>query len=125
MTEGLKLLVTSKELKRHCQERAVHHKTRAEQKEGELPKLREAVDRIKQSAVQMMAAAQYPAGNSGATGGMPSGYRLDSSDPVGDLEKSIGNHKDRSRMFVFYAEHWFDGDYTLTHHDLQYLEFLK
>jgi len=117
MISGLKLKVTSKELRQHCLDRAGYHARRGNEKEAELPSLKEAVDRIK-----------------GAGGGLTpdslarmskGGYHLDPDSPVESLENDIRDHRNKSLVFCFFAEHLFDEDYTLEESDLVRLEVLK
>lgn len=117
MIEGLKLKVPCSELKSHCEQRAEHHAGRADTKEAELPKLREAIDAIKTHA------EATTVGQMTKSVITSKAYHMD--DPVGDLEKDIADHRNKALVFTFFSTHLFDDDYTLTESDLQRLEILK
>lgn len=116
MIQGLRLKVTSPELKTHCQARAAYHEGRAKTKEAELPKLKEAMEHIR-----------------GATTGLPSsvthmnkgGYNLDPNQAVTDLENDVREHKNKAMVFAYFAEHLFAEDYDLQEADLRRLEIVK
>lgn len=116
MIEGFKLKITSEELKSHCTERAAYHRNRAKTKEEQIPKLREAMEAIKSNRNSQELAQMTKFGNL-------SSYHTE--DPVGDLEKDVTEHVNKSLVFEFFASHLFGEDYTLTESDLQRLEILK
>jgi len=117
MIEGLKIRITSEELQKHCQERSKYHTDRAAQKQGELPGLKEALDKIKASGMK--------AAESMASMGGKGSYHLDTSDPIEDLEKDIRDHQNKAIVFSFFAGHLFDEVYVLQEADLTRLEILK
>ena len=117
MIEGLKLLVRSVELKTHCELRSEYHRKRADEKEAQLPKLRESLEVLRGSGLP---ATSYSNMNKGSQA-----YHLDPDDPIKDLEKDIQDHRNKSLVFEFFAGHLFDDDYTLKEDDLQRLELLK
>lgn len=116
MIEGLKIKVTSAELKDHLIKRSGYHKERGRQKESELPGLREAFEKIK--AGGGLAAGTLSHMSKG-------GYRSDPQDAVESLETDIRDHFNKSLVFLFFAEHLFDEDYVLKEDDLFRLEILK
>ena len=113
MIEGLKLKVTSAELKTHCSSRSSYHSTRANEKADKLPEIRKSLETIRGSAATTMSMMSK------------GGYHLDPDDPVKDLERDIEDHRNKSLVFGFFAEHLFDEDYTLREDDLVRLEILK
>lgn len=114
MIEGLKIRVRSDELKLHCAARAKYHETRANEKEAKLPELRRSLETIRETT--------SPQGVSNMFKGS---YHIDTSDPVEDLEHDIRDHRNKSLVFTFFAEHFFDDDYCLKEDDLVRLEILK
>lgn len=116
MIEGFRLKVTSTELQKHCLERADYHRDRAATKREELPKLREAMDRVK------MATQGQPQSLARMTKGS---YNHDPDDAVENLETDIRTHDNKVLLFGFFAGHLFDEDYNLTENDLQRLEILR
>lgn len=115
MIEGLKLRVTSAEIRKHCLERAEYHTKRAGDKEVELPAIKDAFDKIKAggtTAVQVLAHMNK------------SGYHSDPTDVIDSLEKDIKDHRNKTLVFKFFGEHLFDEDYTLMETDLQRLEIV-
>lgn len=118
MIEGLKLKIPSSELKSHCSARSQYHKDRAGQKEAELPSLKEALARIKAGGVTITDDLAKMSGKGGA-------YHLNTTDAVENLENDIRDHRNKSLVFGFYAEHLFDEVYILQDSDLIRLEILK
>ena len=121
MIEGLKFKVPAAELRQHCTDRAAYHKTRAEQKSAEMPKLREALDALKNPG----AAESTPESIAFANKALRStGYHADPQDIVDKYEADIRDHRNKALLFGFYSEHFFDEDYTLMDRDLIHLEIL-
>lgn len=117
MIEGLKLKITSEELKDHCGQRSNYHRQRAHEKENQLPALREALLQIKNAGSPLQPTRVSQTGKGG--------YHLDTDDPVEKLESDIKEHRNKSQVFAFFARHLFDEDYTLQEADLVRLEVLK
>jgi len=115
MIEGLKLKVPAAELKRHCEDRAAHHRRRADTKEQELPKLQASLEAMRPDANPTSISFSNKA----------SQYRMDPNDAVDRLKEDIADHRRKALTFVFFAEHLFDEDYTLMETDLARLELLK
>jgi hypothetical protein len=114
MIDGFKIKITSSELKKHCQEKSAYHSKRAEEKNQELPTIKDALEKIKtigpaQSVSHM---------NKGS-------YHLDPGDAVEQLETDIRDHHNKSLVFAFFAEHLFDEDYVLDETALIRLEIIK
>lgn len=114
MIEGLKLKVTSRELVAHCRDRAQYHAKRASEKENSLPEIKKSFETIKGSGLATSISTMSKGG-----------YHCDPDDPIKDLERDISDHKNKSLVFNFFAEHFFDEDYTLREEDLRRLEILK
>jgi hypothetical protein len=132
MPEGLKLKVSSTELREHLAARSRHHSQRAVDKQLEFPKLREALERIKS------ALADTPIISEGGQswlnelngGAMVSNkaafsYQLDEKQVIASLERDIKNHDNQFRMFDFFSKHLYGEDYTFTESELRNLEFIK
>lgn len=115
MIEGLKIKVTSAELKDHLIKRSGYHKERGQRKASELPGLREAFEKIKAGGGAPQSISRMSKGN----------YHSDPQDAIEDLEKDIQDHFNKSLVFLFFAEHLFDEDYVLREDDLFRLEILK
>ncbi len=118
MIEGLKIRVTSEELEKHCQQRAMYHADRASQKEKELPGLKEALAKVEAVTGQNIAPADLARMSKG-------GYAMNVDQPVDQLESDIKDHRNKALVFAFFAEHLFAEDYTLQEADLIRLEILK
>lgn len=115
MIEGLKLRVTSEELRDHCCQRALHHRSRASSKEAELPTLRESLEKLKPE----MAAMALTHMNKSS-----SNYHADPEELLENLERDIRDHRNKALVFEFFAAHLFEEDYTLQENDLVRLEIL-
>lgn len=113
MIEGLKIRMSSSELKSHCQARANYHATRAQEKAEHLPEIKKSLESIRGHASPTNVANM-----------VKSGYHL-ADDPVKELERDITEHQNKSLVFTFFSEHLFDEDYTLKEDDLIRLEILK
>lgn len=115
MISGLRLRVTSAELKLHCQFRAQYHKARAEEKRDQLSKMRPLVEALK---TDPLAAVQF-------SNIQKNNYRANPEDTLDALEEDIREHHNKYLLFVFYSEHLFEEDYDLKDDDLIRLEMLK
>lgn len=112
--EGVHFDFTGEELSKLMRDRAAYHEGRARTKEGELPPLRELMERIK--ANPDAAAAQ-------ALGKMSSSYKTE--DPVKDLETDIRRHQSWALKFRVYADHFIPtATYRLGEGDLTRLELV-
>jgi len=118
MIEGLKIRLEPDELRAHCLSRAKYHTERADQKEKELPALRDALEKIKGGGGKAAESLARMSGKSGA-------YNLDTESPVEDLENDIRDHRNKNLVFLFYADHFIPEDYVLMEADLVRLEILK
>jgi len=111
MIKGLRLKITSKELKDHCLERAKYHVSRADksrqEKKKALQDLREALEKVKGQKHLEMATAVLLHGQ------------------IESLERDIREHNNKVLVFRYYAEHLFDEDYDLEESDLVKLEIFK
>jgi hypothetical protein len=117
MIEGLKIKVTSGELKEHLTMRAAHHRKRADDKEVELPQLRDALERIKAAPqATNISAMQKLTSNS---------YHVNPDDTISALENDIRDHRNKALVFDFFAGHLFEEDYVLQENDLIRLEVIK
>ncbi len=115
LVPGIKVRMTSIELCDHLKGRAAYHRRRRDEKQAELPKLKEAVTAIK-AQPPAVAVSNFSKGGS---------YRFDGDDAVEQLEADIKQHNDKSVAFDFLAEHLFEQDYCLERGDLAALEILK
>ncbi len=123
MIVGLKFKITSTELRTHCSERAKYHSTRADQKEAEIHGLEKAMATL----VNLKSTSDDDSDAALALAHMTkfsNSYQMDREDPVGALKRDIQAHRNRSLVFKFYAEHFFDEDYDLKPEDLRTLEIL-
>lgn len=118
MIDGLKIRVTSRELTLHMNDRASYHAGRADVKEGELPAIKDALDKMKAgldpATVSMMNKT-----------GVSSSYNLNPADTIEQLERDIRDHRNKALAFRYLACHLFDEDYNLSESDLKRLEILK
>jgi len=112
---GLKVRMATTELAVHLRTRSEHHKQRANEKESQLPKLREAAD-----AIRPKHAANVSNFGKGA-----SAYAFDGDSAVEQVERDIADHRNKSVAFAFLSEHLFGQDYCLDQNDLISLEILK
>src|SRR5687767_11848511 len=95
MIEGLKIDVTSEELKTHLDERAKYHRQKADWYSSQVESLR--------------------------SGGL--GQNRGSNDPIGSLEASLAAHRDKASYFAFLAQHLIAGEaYRLSQEDLAAIE---
>ena len=118
MIEGFKLLITSEELKQHCEARSAYHKKRAEEKEIQLPKLEESY-RLIQNVQNPETIAAFNKMSS------PSNSSYNLGDPVTDLKSDIKQHRNNAVLFKFYSEHLHSDDYNLDDSALRRLEMIK
>lgn len=116
LVEGLKLIVTNDELRNHCKGRAAYHRSRASEKELELPKLREVMASLKGQGHQLatVVLTMYKCG-----------YNLDAERPVEKLEADIRDHRNKALVFDWFADHLLAADYILDEGALTRLEILK
>ena len=95
MIEGLKIDISTAELRNHFEERAKYHRKKADWYHSQIKSLREG-------------------------GVAPT--RM-SNDPVGSLEHSASHHVTKTAYFTFMAEHLIpDEIYRLTEDDLGHIE---
>lgn len=114
MIEGLRLRVTSDELRSHMIARAQYHRSRADTKEGELPKLEEALRTI----------SHQP--QSALISNMSKGsYGFDPESQLDSLKADIQSHRNHTAAFEWMAGHLFAEDYNLQESDLKRLQILK
>lgn len=98
MIDGLKIHVSSEEIRGHLEKRAGYHRDKASFYAKQASQLRE--------------------GGVGTTG--------HSNDPVGSLQSSQRSHEEKSAFFAFMAEHVIPNDtYQLSENDLTRLEFVS
>lgn len=116
MIEGFKLKVGTKELREHCLARSAYHARRGDEKQKELPQLRQTLETFKSSK---------PSGLSNMGGKNAAMYDLDPDDAVKEAERDIQTHYNKSLVFSYFAEHLFQDDYILNEHDLVRLEILN
>lgn len=90
--EGLKVIVSTDEVRSMLLERAEYHSKRAVEKSAQLPKLREACE-----AIQAGADRKFRGGNSTSYG--------DLENEVDRLEREIATHNEMIRGLKFTAEH--------------------
>ena len=98
MIEGLKIKVTSQEIKEQLESRSKYHKERAKWYETQVSSLRSG------------------------------GVRLEavSNDPVTSLESSAKHHKEKAAFFSFMAEHIIPNEeYFLSENDLLRIEIVS
>jgi hypothetical protein len=115
MIEGFKIRVASKELRDTLLDRAEYHRNRAETKQVELPKLREAMEMIKAAPAESVAHFNKASAS----------YAFDPADAIENLERDIKDHHNKAIVFRFFADHLFDDDYTLGEQDMIRLELVK
>ena len=116
MIEGIKLSMTSTELKQLCEKRVTYHLGRAEWYQQKLAELEPALKEAAQDAADD-SFDQLKYGNSGS--------RTDRGDPVERFKNGVAHHRDRATVFRFMAEHVITNEtYVLTEGDLQKLEVL-
>lgn len=95
MIEGLKFTIKSDELRLHLEARMKFHYDRANFYEGQISGLR--------------------------AGGLEA--NMTSADPMGNLERSAKNHRNKAGYFAFMAEHVVPNEeYVLSQHELQSIE---
>jgi len=116
--DGLRLQIPYQELRQHCLDRAEYHKGRADLKEKELPKLKEAMEAIKQATLQSPS-------NLAHMNKMSATYNLNPGDTVEELEKDIREHRNKAEVFIYFANHLFPYDYNLNESDLRRLEIVR
>jgi len=120
MIKGLRLRLTTEELKAHCLARAEYHTKRADTKEADLPDLRAAMEKIKAAGAANLNPQQLAHMNK-----VSNSYHIDSEAPVEALERDIAQHRNQALAFKFYGEHLFAEDYDLDESDLKRLQILK
>jgi hypothetical protein len=98
MIEGLKIKVSSAELKSHIETRAAYHQERAVWYEGQVVNLRSGG--VRPEAV--------------------------SNDPASSLERSAKDHKEKAALFSFMADHIIPNEeYILSENDLSRIELVS
>lgn len=127
LVEGLKVLMTVKELSSHCLTRASHHAQRVEEKSALIPELTNMLDRL-------MKGEPLPEGKgyswlNETTGGalVSSGglnYKLNPKDVLDKFQADIREHRRASASFAFFATHLYNSGYVLTEDDLVRLEII-
>ncbi len=120
MITGFRLRVPCAELVKHCRDRAAYHLGRAEAKNAELPKLREAMEQLKAATITGL-----PTSVSRMTKGAAAYQSTDPEDLITNLEGDIRTHQNKSLVFDYFATHLFEEDYDLGEADLQRLEILR
>lgn len=100
-----KITLTKEELSVHLRTRAMHHQERAEEKEKELPLLKETLAKFAPPK----------------TISMKNSYNTQ-DDAVEQAEKDIRKHKARAYNFRFFADHLGQDLYTLTLEEARTLE---
>lgn len=110
--DGFKLTIERGEMRLHLEDRARHHSLRADDKERELPSLKQSLATIKGAT---------------AVGTISkSNYCLDTNDPVEKLEHDIAEHRAKAHYFTFAASHLGNADeFVLTDSELSRLEFVR
>lgn len=111
-TEGLLFRVSNTALRAHCAERAGYHARRADEKEAEIPKLRESLEVVGKQGVNV--APKYANSVS----------RIDVDSAIEHVEHEIRAHRARAARFEWFASHLFAGDYSLSVSELNELELL-
>lgn len=95
MIEGLKIKISSDELRKHLQARANHHLEKVTFYNGQVSALHD-------SGLQTS---------------------MTSNDPVGSLKHSAKDHQDKFALFTFLADHIIpDEEYLLSENDLSRIE---
>jgi len=95
MIEGLKIKITSDELRKHLQERSKYHLDKVTFYNGQVTALQDS--------------------------GLSS--NMTSNDPVGSLKSSAEKHQDKFALFTFMAEHVIPNEeYILSENDLSRIE---
>lgn len=114
---GLRLRLTSQELKGHLTTRAEYHARRADEKRAVLPALEEVTAKLKQTG---SAASVGQFGKLSA-----SNYHHNAADDIESLKTDIETHHNKGLAFAYLADHLFTDDYCLDRSDLMQLEILK
>lgn len=117
--EGIKLSITSAELKKLCEQRVEYHSKRAEQQAERLKKLEPTFKEIEQEDEESAneAAHGFKYASSNAPG---------DEDPLAKIRRRFKHHRDRATVFRFMAEHVVVNEtYVMTESDLQKLEVIK
>lgn len=115
MINGFKLKIEASELRNLLVERVNYHRARAEQKQSELPQLKDAWERLKINNTE----------NNNKFNNSTTAYHL-SEDPTEQLEQDIKNHKQKANTFEFFANHLFmEETYTLDDGELRKLEIVR
>lgn len=115
--EGIKLSITSVDLKKLCEDRIKYHLGRAEWNATKLkelePTFKEANADFEEEAFEQMKGMSY---NSNARSG----------DPLERFKTSHAHHRDRATVFRFMAEHIIPNEsYVLAEADLRKLEVMR
>ena len=98
MIEGLKIDLSSDEIKKHLEDRAAYHQSKTEWYAGQVGSLK--------------------------SGGISETYH--SNDPVGSLQRSMEEHRQKCAFFKVMAEHIISGEiYRLTQSDLATIEIIS
>lgn len=113
LVPGQQFCMSAAELKKHLEGRAAYHRSRAESKSAELPKLKEAAEAIKKLPQEF------------ANKSNSSNYNFRGEDAIESLEADIKRHKQSAAKFTWMAGHLFDDDYCLNWGDLSNLEIVQ
>lgn len=114
LVEGLKFRIESAELSKLMKDRADYHEQRASHKKEELPKLKANLESLVTSP------------KVSAVSNKLSGYNMNPSDVVEQVETDIKNHENKVQSLRFLADHVVPNvAYILTENDLRSLEVIK
>lgn len=113
MVKGLRIKVSSNELKTALLEKAAYHGTRRDEKQVQLPQLKSILEKVRSGAA--VSQAQLAKNST---------YGFN-EDAVERLETDIANHNNKAIAFTYLAEHLYDDDYDLDESDLVRLDILK
>lgn len=114
--EGIKLSITSAELKKLCEARVEYHSTRARWNETKLKELKPTFDQATEDA-EDEAEEQFKA--------MTYANNGNNNDPLDRFKRGARHHRDRAVVFRFTAAHVIENEtYILTEEDLRKLEVL-
>lgn len=104
MIQGIKIQISSKELKTHLNDKVKLHKEKEAFYNAQVKNLEKGVE---QNVVD------------------ESLYNNASNNPVSTLQQSAKKHKQRAEFFQFIADHLVNEDYELTESDLTKLEIIS
>lgn len=121
LVPGLKIRMTSAELRTHFLARSQYHAKRRDEKQSFLPQLEDAVAKLKANQnTQATVVAEF-----NKLSMISNNYRFDGENAVEQLKQDIENHNNKAVAFKFFSEHLFGEDYCLERRDLVELEILK